>query len=142
MSDKYSTNMITPLQYMYIEDWFFCCDNSKRNLIVWYRTNWHSKTVRHWYMSDKYSTSMITLFKYIYRWLVFCCNINKRDLNVWYRTDWLSKILRHWYMSDCKEYTYTQMVTTGHNRTWARCIINGILNDSVVRLWVEDSMLI
>ena len=42
----------------------------------------------------------------------------------------------------CKEYTYTQWVTTGHYRTWTRYIIDGILNDSVVQLWVKDSMLI
>ena len=42
----------------------------------------------------------------------------------------------------CKEYTYTQGVTTGHYRTLTRYIINGVLNDSVVWLWVKDSMLI
>ena len=30
----------------------------------------------------------------------------------------------------CKEYTYTQWVTTGHYRTLTRPIINGVLNDS------------
>ena len=45
-------------------------------------------------------------------------------------------------MTDCKEYTYTQGETTGHNRTWTRYIINGVQNDSVVRLRVKDSMLI
>ena len=52
-------------------------------------------------------------------------------------------VIVSWYLKEfakavasmvCKEYTYSQGVTTSHYRTLTRYINNGILNDNVVWL--------